>query len=262
MTEEVREEFSELRREIRAGFDRVIDKIVAVENARSIDRWTDKICDKLDEMRDAIPEREAEEEPGGALSKVIDEIVRDYHPGGVTRTTLLCKCVERGYRYADATATLRDLLESGWLKTTEQGSNPLRDLIAFGDDITERLTRKPDAEIASVYSATAGDAAAALYDTLPEAVAAAEAAREETGDAHFVEHVAAGVYRVVTEAAHGPFAVRVEDLPDLAGIKPTVREVCCNTGTRLIAEWFQPFERKPAGSGGPRESAPLSAISR
>ena len=82
------------------------------------------------------PERERhhEPQPDTSLSGVIDKVVKEYQPGGVTRRTILARCCERGYRYADAEATLVNLLGSGYLKVVEEDSyNNERDLIALGD---------------------------------------------------------------------------------------------------------------------------------
>ena len=70
----------------------------------------------------------------GSLSGVIERVVREHSPGGVTRRTILARCCERGYRYADAEATLVNLLGSGYLNVVEEDSyNHERDLIALGD---------------------------------------------------------------------------------------------------------------------------------
>ena len=84
------------------------------------------------------------EEPADPLSKVIDEIVRDYHPGGIARREIVRLCMERGYRYADATHTIWNLIEGGWLAVVEKDdSDPMRDLIGLGKRATEQTEDSP-----------------------------------------------------------------------------------------------------------------------
>ena len=84
------------------------------------------------------------QEPSDPLSKVVDEAVRDYHPGGVTRREIVCLCLERGYRYADSVHTIMNLVGGGWLAVVEKdGSDPMRDLIGFGKKATEWTVDSP-----------------------------------------------------------------------------------------------------------------------
>ena len=95
-----------------------------------------KAVGHLHDLNEALQARNPvpEEEPPDPLSKVIGGIVEDYRPGGVTRRTLACKCVERGYGYADVVHTIHNLLDGKWLKVVERDRrDSMRDLIAPGD---------------------------------------------------------------------------------------------------------------------------------
>ena len=141
MTSEVREEFDALRRVFRDGFERLFQKLEALE--ASLDRMLAERDDGPKEWVDGAPWYSHDPVSGKriepafdtSLSGVIDKVVKEYQPGGVTRRTILAHCCESGYRYADAEATLVNLLGSGYLKVVEEDSyNHERDLIALGSE--------------------------------------------------------------------------------------------------------------------------------
>ena len=112
--------------ELRELADLVIREFAKVhERIDGLAREIAKASDKL--------EASVDEEPGEPMSGIVTEFVKSRDPGGAPRREIIAHCCEAGYRYADADATIRNLVEGRWLKIAESDPDDYRrDLIASG----------------------------------------------------------------------------------------------------------------------------------